>query len=275
MEDEFVSGNVRFEIGGEAFEQELTIPASAIGPERMLPVLRDITHAVVDRGVTRVTEAGESISCKAACGACCRQPLLISEAEAFELGRLIETMPFERRVVIKDRFRRGREHFAEMGWFAKFDEMNERARTRPREEVAPEFVSVLGEYIAQGVACPFLEQESCSIYEDRPLICREYLVTSPAENCSAPRPDNTDKVPMAGSPSRALAAITQTGNVRSRSELLLIRLVEFVETHTEKFAERPGPAWAEDFFRSLTNRDEPGIPAETAIDDAVPPPSAA
>src|SRR5262249_25604325 len=31
---------------------------------------------------------------------------------------------------------------------------------------------------------PFLEDESCSIYADRPLICREYLVTSPAEDCS-------------------------------------------------------------------------------------------
>jgi Fe-S-cluster containining protein len=35
--------------------------------------------------------------------------------------------------------------------------------------------------------CPFLEDESCSIHPDRPLVCREYLVTSPAELCAGPR----------------------------------------------------------------------------------------
>jgi hypothetical protein len=33
-------------------------------------------------------------------------------------------------------------------------------------------------YFLQGVACPFLEAESCGIHPDRPLACREYLVTS-------------------------------------------------------------------------------------------------
>jgi hypothetical protein len=38
-------------------------------------------------------------------------------------------------------------------------------------------------YFDQQVACPFLENESCGIYPDRPLVCREYHVTSPAERC--------------------------------------------------------------------------------------------
>lgn len=37
-----------------------------------------------------------------------------------------------------------------------------------------------------GVACPFLEKESCSIHRDRPLVCREYLVTSPPAACAEP-----------------------------------------------------------------------------------------
>ena len=39
---------------------------------------------------------------------------------------------------------------------------------------------ILGrEYFQLGIPCPFLEEESCSIYHDRPITCREYLVTSP------------------------------------------------------------------------------------------------
>jgi hypothetical protein len=37
-----------------------------------------------------------------------------------------------------------------------------------------------------GIVCPFLVDESCSIYEHRPLICREYAVTSPPVACTTP-----------------------------------------------------------------------------------------
>src|SRR5262249_17523424 len=38
-------------------------------------------------------------------------------------------------------------------------------------------------YFALQIPCPFLKNEICSIYEDRPAACRELLVTSPAELC--------------------------------------------------------------------------------------------
>jgi len=60
------------------------------------------------------------------------------------------------------------------------------------------------EYFAQHVACPFLEDESCSIHSDRPLACREYLVTSPALNCERPSESTIEKVNLGGDPSIAL-----------------------------------------------------------------------
>lgn len=59
-------------------------------------------------------------------------------------------------------------------------------------------------YFALGIACPFLEDESCSIYEHRPMRCREYLVTSPAENCSTLAPQTVKMVQLKGAPSLAL-----------------------------------------------------------------------
>lgn len=259
---EMVSGDLRLNVGGEQFELNLTIPATPVKPQRVLPVLQKVTNEIVARGIQRATEEGKSISCKAACGACCRQPLLISEAEAFNLAELVESMPAERRRVIKQRFREGRAHFEKLDWFNRFDALTERAKASESDEVRAQFVALLSEYIEQRIACPFLEAESCGIYEDRPLICREYLVTSPAENCANPRPENTDKLPISGKPSKAIAILTQTENAEKPSSLLLIRLLEFAEMHTEKFDERTGPAWADDFFRLLTNRAEPGMPEE-------------
>lgn len=256
--EEMLSGELKLDIGGEHFEINLTIPATPVRPRRMLPVLQKLTNEIVARGIQRTVESGKQISCKAACGACCRQPLLISETEAHSLADLVESMPEERRRAIKDRFRTGREHFQRLDWFDRFDAMSERAKKGKSDELAAEFVGLLTEYIAQGIPCPFLENESCSIYDDRPLVCREYLVTSPAENCAAPRPDNTEKVAVSGSPSKAFAALTKTADSDKPSSLLLIRLIEFSETHTEKADERIGPAWADDFFRLLTGRKEPG-----------------
>ena len=47
------------------------------------------------------------------------------------------------------------------------------------EEMEP----VNRDYYALRLPCPFLEDERCSIYEQRPAACRELLVTSPAKYC--------------------------------------------------------------------------------------------
>ena len=46
------------------------------------------------------------------------------------------------------------------------------------------------------MACPFLVDESCSIHPYRPVACREFNVTSPAEWCSEPFAHDVAKVPM-------------------------------------------------------------------------------
>ncbi|MEO8777051.1 MAG: YkgJ family cysteine cluster protein [Rhodanobacter sp.] len=48
------------------------------------------------------------------------------------------------------------------------DRLREPART---DEVSHRQLGI--DYLRQGVACPFLEQESCSIYDERPLACRK------------------------------------------------------------------------------------------------------
>src|SRR4029450_6909381 len=68
---------------------------------------------------------------------------------------------------------------------------------REPDQWTPEaYGELVGTYFQQGIPCPFLEEESCSIYEERPITCREYLVTSPAENCSGPPPENIRRVKM-------------------------------------------------------------------------------
>ena len=45
-----------------------------------------------------------------------------------------------------------------------------------------------GRYFAAGIPCPFLEEERCGVYDERPVVCREYAVTSPPELCERLEP---------------------------------------------------------------------------------------
>lgn len=60
------------------------------------------------------------------------------------------------------------------------------------------------DYLHLGVPCPFLENESCGIHPLRPLSCREYLVTSPAELCNDPAENGVAGVHLPLKMSRAL-----------------------------------------------------------------------
>jgi hypothetical protein len=96
-------------------------------------------------------------------------------------------------------------------------------------------------YFAQGIACPFLEEESCSIYEERPITCREYLVTSPAENCSRPTPENIRRAKMLIPVFNAVAR----WQVPSLEHFLerwvpLILAPEWAEDHPDDSPPRPG-----------------------------------
>lgn len=265
--EEMLSANLKLDIGVEHFELKLAIPANPVKPQRMLPVFQKVANEIVVRGIEKSAAAGKPVSCRAGCTACCRQPLIISEAEAYNLAELVESMPAERRRAVKRRFHKGRERFEKLGWFERLDEFSDEARNGRCEDPDGNFAALLSEYMKQSVECPFLENNLCSIYEERPLMCREYMVTSPAENCEDPRPQSTVRLPISGEVSQAFAAMVKTPRSEKPASLLIIRLLEFVGKHGDEFDERPGPAWAAEFFQRLTNGGLADPPKSTAVPD--------
>jgi hypothetical protein len=115
-------------------------------------------------------------------------PLSIFEAEA--LADWIRTLPQERQDELARRFDAALIALQNGG-------MLERIQLEIWEEGNEKAASTLAlDYLKQRVACPFLENESCSIHPIRPLICREYLVTSPAEFCVLPTREKVVVVPV-------------------------------------------------------------------------------
>jgi Fe-S-cluster containining protein len=247
-ETEWVTHKARFELGGSKVEFEITVPGEPIRLRRLLPVFQHFTNLIVDAAVTGVEAQGRAISCKAGCGACCRQLVPISEMETFHLRDLVDAMPEPRRSAIRQRFAEARTRLESAGLLAELKKPSELSQEDRRR---------LGnEYFKQGIACPFLEEESCSIHPDRPLSCREYLVTSPAENCARPQ-DNIEGVPLAGHISTGVFLADSDAKIYRWVPLILA--LDWAESHEEAPPSRNGVELFDAVISRLTDKWEEGV----------------
>jgi Fe-S-cluster containining protein len=155
----------------------------------------------------------------------------VSQPEARQIQQLLEELPPARRAELELRFAAARERLART-------DLGERmAHADQLDDAARQQLAV--DYFHMGVACPFLEDESCSIYADRPLVCREYLVTTPATNCAQPTVEPVIRIKVAGRISVALGQLEPTTPERSVWWLPLILAPDWAAAHPDEPPARP------------------------------------
>ncbi len=247
--------NVKLTIAGHQLETQLTVSTAPMRPRQLLPLLQSITNAVVEIAVEETRQRGQTISCKAGCGACCRQIVPITYSEARQLRELVAALPPERQAVLRQRFTNAVEHFRAAGLLDEVARAN-RMNAEERHHLGMR-------YLAERVACPFLEDESCSIHPQRPVSCREYLVTSPAENCGADAPPHA-RVEVVPLPLRVWNTAVDLDREALGSEhypwLPLVLAMDVTEECLGDPAARPGPELVAALFRRLTGKDLPTQP---------------
>ena len=238
--DSLIVGRVVIVLRDESVEFELVVPDGKVAFEDTLAVVQGLTDFVVDLGIATTNAAGEAISCRAGCGACCRQIVPISQAEARALVRLVDAMPESQRSLVRKRFHAALETFDASGLLAEID--------KAREDENGSVGDIGMRYFREGVACPFLEDEACSIHPDRPLACRQYLVTSPARNCENPSPSSIKTVALPAQPSQALLLADSTD-----SRVTWMPLV-YALTYVEQVPPRPPSRTAPDILHDIFSR---------------------
>jgi Fe-S-cluster containining protein len=254
--EDWITGRVTLRIGAQPVALEMTVPAKPVKLYRMLPVFQQLTDMFVDASADVAATDGRSVSCKAGCGACCRQAVPISEAEVHQIAELVLTLPEPRRSEIRARFAAGVARIRATGWFEAMDATVGSMHSSSLEAVKAHLTALALQYFEQGVACPFLEDGSCSIHADRPLACREYLVSTPAENCAALASGTVRKIEMILKPSRLLRRASQTGRFGKDRYLSLLQAVELAERYPQEPVEKTGPEWMAEFFQELEPRQD-------------------
>jgi Fe-S-cluster containining protein len=235
---------LRWYAGDTEVPVELVLPAADVEPQAVLPALQKLVNEVVAVSVRELEASGRSVSCTAGCGACCRQLVAIADFEAHAIAELVERMPEERRAHVRRRFAEAERQLAER---QSLDQIVDALNGPDRYE----FALV---YFRYGVACPFLENESCSIYEDRPLICREYLVHTPAEHCTAVGQRKIGVVPVTRS-SKALFRMSTIHARPSETRVPLSLVPWWVARHPKDFKPTNGSDWMMRFVAAMEQSD--------------------
>jgi Fe-S-cluster containining protein len=232
-------------IEGEDFRLtfRVTVPAGPARPSELLPVARALSDSVVAGTCRMVEKAGAAVSCTKGCGACCRNLVAVSEVEARRIRDVVDELPEPRRSAVRARFAEASERLERAGLL----------ETLRAAEVwtEAEYAARVAHYFRQGIPCPFLEDESCSIYEERPIACREYLVTSPPEYCARVGSEGVRRVKL---PVRVANAVARwqasPGEHFLESWVPLVLAPEWAEAHPEDPPQEPGP----ELLRELLDR---------------------
>jgi Fe-S-cluster containining protein len=228
----------------------LSVPT---GPVRLAELAWNsmaIDERLIGMAVAAEAKQGRQVSCKKGCVACCYQAVPLSPAEAWMIADVVASLPADRKAAALERFAAAKARLAEAGF-------GDRSLHRAGEAE----VEKLGlDYFRLRIPCPFLVDDACSIHPSRPSACREFLVSSPAENCADPAANEIRSIPAAVILTEALSKVSalvmdgepfaiplplalewaaenrEAGGKRYDATLLLTALVEFLGSS------RPGPA---------------------------------
>ncbi|MCG8098325.1 MAG: YkgJ family cysteine cluster protein, partial [Candidatus Thiodiazotropha taylori] len=227
---ESISAELR--IGSENLRFSVEITNEPVHIHDLLPFFQRITDKVVEIGVKEAEQQGKCISCKKGCGACCSQLVPVSRAEGYNLLNLIESMPAERQQVIRARFEQNIKVLKDAGVLQMMEQaVSNNDRMQLRE------VGV--NYFKLNLACPFLEDQSCSIHRDRPLSCREFLVTSDPVHCADTNPETVESLSLPKRISPIIYRMSRDLNEAGRGYLPLIQILESAEGLSSNQASEP------------------------------------
>ena len=243
-DSETTSIGLEIGISGQKVQFTVTLPSGPATWEHLLPFMRALVKVGSEISQEHFSAQGQATSCRGGCAMCCRHRVPIAEFEAHRLRRLVESMPEPRRTEIIARFQAVEERIAAVGVAVSLDSNEPMSRE--------EMTRRAGNYFRLMIACPFLENESCSIYDERPLKCREHLVTSPAENCSDP-----DQLPVVGLPLPLGVYLTTLFLDEDSSRpgihwVPLNQLISWTDAHAQEPPTRTGPELLHEFMSKLS-----------------------
>lgn len=142
----------------------------------IVPLARTIATKLAIILLEHLGETGLHVPCRKGCSACCSYLIPLSVPEAFRLRQELSAMPAD-----------SRKHFLQPCLDAAEKILNSQPQTlctnTSSQSSQDQMNNVSQWYSKLNMKCPFLSDNLCSRYEQRPLACREHIVIGSAIAC--------------------------------------------------------------------------------------------
>ena len=136
------------------------------------------------RSLTKTLSAqGESISCRQGCTHCCYHYVAVSLAQ----GILIADYLYKRKALLKqfiDNYETWRKDGEAISDSIDRIRIQALMSSVPTDQIMADTRSLSKQYLDSNIACPFLADDKCSIYEVRPMACSSHHSISPPDYCA-------------------------------------------------------------------------------------------
>lgn len=170
------------DVAGKTVQFRIDVAAKQATLADMVPLARALSTKVALVVLDSLRENKKNVPCCKGCSACCSYLIPMSVPEVFRLREELSAMPTD----YSSRILRSCLDTAERILDNKFESEDE----QPKMNNVSEWYSGLEQ------ACPFLSDELCTLYDQRPLACREHIITGQSFFCQPEHKGEPNVVPM-------------------------------------------------------------------------------
>ena len=152
--------------------------------------------ALADGLAELARESDEQVSCQKGCSACCSYLASLSVPETLRLIDDIQSLPPDKQEDVRRRFGANADGVI-AAWPPEQFDAADQSRT---------FESFGQWYSRLDMTCALLDDDACSLYDMRPIVCREHLVSFDRRRCDDARVAG-ESISMPFSPAVAISAL--------------------------------------------------------------------
>jgi Fe-S-cluster containining protein len=171
----------------DVFDRPIDIQVGILSEEARLadivPLAWSISAKIANLAVEEIREEGGQVPCRQGCSSCCRYLVPVSVPEAFRMMEgILNTPAGGRRIMLRRCFLAARRILSERPPKSFADQLEGTLSVSENQQNR-----VANWYSCLKLVCPFQHRNSCTIYESRPLACREHFVKGSARGCRGGR----------------------------------------------------------------------------------------
>lgn len=165
------------ELFGVRLNFSLVCKSEKAGLEDLVRPAQQLCDIIVRQTIEHQLLCGQPVRCSAGCMACCKYAVTVSRPEALAINSMINSLPRQaRQSLLRNMTMAGRKILVAC-------RPTIRSQSLGTDGSSDSLAELSHWYAQMDLTCPYIENKLCCHYARRPLVCREFMVTSPPAQC--------------------------------------------------------------------------------------------